>query len=190
MESATLASSRSAVQAARAGRAARRSRGRCASACRRRRRPHRDLTIESCGQLPLHRPGRSSRSSCIAPPSLARAREGNDHDQRCQIPLIFPSRALRERGRAHHVSAAEFGDRCRRDPVAGCARPARSFHRRPEPDGLDEKPAAFVDRLDQAEDYLNERLAAGGECWQLDAKMRNILGLPTRSNSRNAARPN
>src|SRR5271155_3827051 len=40
-----------------------------------------DLTIESCGQLPLHRPGRSSRSSCIAPPSLARAREGNDHDQ-------------------------------------------------------------------------------------------------------------
>jgi hypothetical protein len=57
-------------------------------------------------------------------------------------------------------------------------------------DGLDEKPAAFVDRLDQAEDYLNERLAASGECWQLDAKMRKILGLPTRSNSRNAARLN
>jgi hypothetical protein len=33
-----------------------------------------DLTIESCGQLPLHRPRRSSRSSSIAPPSLARAR--------------------------------------------------------------------------------------------------------------------
>jgi hypothetical protein len=34
-----------------------------------------DLTIESCGRLPLHQPGRSSRSSrsvCIAPPSLAR----------------------------------------------------------------------------------------------------------------------
>src|SRR5271170_1330705 len=57
-------------------------------------------------------------------------------------------------------------------------------------DGLDEKPAAFVDRLDQAEEYLNERLTASGECWQLDAKMRKILGLPTRSNSRNAARPN
>ena len=57
-------------------------------------------------------------------------------------------------------------------------------------DGLDEKPAAFVDRLDQAEEYLNERLAASGECWQLDAKMRKILGLPTQSNSRNAARPN
>jgi hypothetical protein len=57
-------------------------------------------------------------------------------------------------------------------------------------DGLAEKPAAFVDRLDQAEDYLNERLAASGERWQLDAKMRKFLGLPTRSNPRNAARPN
>ena len=36
-----------------------------------------DLTIESCGRLPLHQPGRSSRPSRsvgIAPPSLARAR--------------------------------------------------------------------------------------------------------------------
>jgi len=29
--------------------------------------------------------------------------------------------------------------------------------------GTSEKPVAFVDRLDQAEDYLNERLAASGE---------------------------
>ena len=41
-----------------------------------------DLTIESCGRLPLHRPGRSSRSSRsdgIAPPSLARACEGSEY---------------------------------------------------------------------------------------------------------------
>src|SRR5947207_3871567 len=45
------------------------------------------------------------------------------------------------------------------------------------------KPAAFVQRLDAAEDYLNERLAANGELWRLDAKMRIMLSLPPRSNS-------
>jgi hypothetical protein len=44
--------------------------------------------------------------------------------------------------------------------------------------GAYEKPAAFGERLDQAEDYLNERLAASGEIWQLDAKARIMLGLP------------
>jgi hypothetical protein len=51
--------------------------------------------------------------------------------------------------------------------------------------GCDDKPAAFVDRLNQAEMYLNERLTASGERWQLDAKTRQMLGLPPRSNSRN-----
>ena len=51
--------------------------------------------------------------------------------------------------------------------------------------GAYEKPVAFVERLDQAEDYLNERLAATGEFWQLDAKMRLMLGLPPRANSPN-----
>jgi hypothetical protein len=46
-----------------------------------------------------------------------------------------------------------------------------------------EKPSAFVERLDQAEDYLNERLAASGEVWRLDAKTRVMLSLPSRSNS-------
>jgi hypothetical protein len=46
--------------------------------------------------------------------------------------------------------------------------------------GSHEKPAAFVDRLDQAEGYVNERLAASGEFWQLDAKTRLMLGLPLR----------
>jgi hypothetical protein len=50
--------------------------------------------------------------------------------------------------------------------------------------GSHEKPAAFVDRLDQAEDYVNERLAASGEFWQLDAKTRLMLGLPPTKSSR------
>jgi hypothetical protein len=49
--------------------------------------------------------------------------------------------------------------------------------------GSDDKPAAFVDRLDQAESYVNERLTAGGEFWRLDAETRPMLGLPPRSNS-------
>jgi hypothetical protein len=49
--------------------------------------------------------------------------------------------------------------------------------------GVDEKPAAFVERLNQAEDYVNERLAAGGEFWRLDAKTRVMLGLPLQSKS-------
>jgi hypothetical protein len=50
--------------------------------------------------------------------------------------------------------------------------------------GREDKPAAFVDRLDQAESYLNEQLAACGESWQLDAQTRKTLRLPPRSNSR------
>jgi hypothetical protein len=46
-----------------------------------------------------------------------------------------------------------------------------------------DKPAAFVERLDQAEDYVNERLAETGEFWQLDAKTRAMLSLPPRVNS-------
>jgi hypothetical protein len=50
--------------------------------------------------------------------------------------------------------------------------------------GRDDKPAAFVDRLDQAEACLNEQLTACGEFWQLDANTRKTLSLPLRSNSR------
>ena len=50
----------------------------------------------------------------------------------------------------------------------------------------DDKPAAFVDRLDQAEPYVNERLTAGGEFWRLDSKTRVMLGLPPRVNSADA----
>jgi hypothetical protein len=47
----------------------------------------------------------------------------------------------------------------------------------------DDKPGAFVQRLDLAEDYLNDRLAANGEFWRLDANTRAMLGLPARSSS-------
>jgi hypothetical protein len=39
-----------------------------------------------------------------------------------------------------------------------------------------------VERLDQAEDYVNERLTACGEFWRLDANTRAMLGLPPRAN--------
>jgi adenosine/AMP kinase len=45
-----------------------------------------------------------------------------------------------------------------------------------------DKPTAFVERLDQAEDYVNERLTACGEFWRLDANTRAMLGLPPRAN--------
>jgi hypothetical protein len=49
--------------------------------------------------------------------------------------------------------------------------------------GSPDKPAGFADRLNQAENYINERLAACGEFWQLDAKTRAMLSLPPGSNS-------
>ena len=49
--------------------------------------------------------------------------------------------------------------------------------------GEDQKPVSFTARLDQAEDYLNERLAANRETWRLDAETRAMLSLPPRSSS-------
>ena len=51
--------------------------------------------------------------------------------------------------------------------------------------GVHDKPAAFVERLDQAEDYVNGRLTACGEFWRLDTNTRVMLGLPPRANSSN-----
>jgi hypothetical protein len=48
--------------------------------------------------------------------------------------------------------------------------------------GIDDKPVTFVERFNQAENYLNERLTACGEPWQLNANTRKLLGLPRRSN--------
>jgi hypothetical protein len=43
---------------------------------------------------------------------------------------------------------------------------------------IEDKPASFADRLDGAEGYINERVAAGGEVWRLDPATRKQLGLP------------
>jgi hypothetical protein len=45
-------------------------------------------------------------------------------------------------------------------------------------DGLDDKPPTFAERLDAAEDYINERLAERNVGWRLDAETRRQLGLP------------
>ena len=41
----------------------------------------------------------------------------------------------------------------------------------------EDKPTTFAERLDQAEGYINERLVACGEVWQLDPGTRQQLGL-------------
>jgi hypothetical protein len=43
---------------------------------------------------------------------------------------------------------------------------------------IDDKPASFAERLDRAEGYINERVAAGGENWRLEPATRKQLGLP------------
>jgi hypothetical protein len=52
--------------------------------------------------------------------------------------------------------------------------------------GSYEKPAVFLQRLDQAEDYVNDRLTASGEVWRLDSQTRVMLGLQPRVNSAGA----
>jgi hypothetical protein len=49
--------------------------------------------------------------------------------------------------------------------------------------GRDDKPTSFVDRLNEAESYINKRLTASGEGWQLDTEARTILCLPARTTS-------
>jgi hypothetical protein len=43
---------------------------------------------------------------------------------------------------------------------------------------VDDKPTSFAERLDRAEGYINERVAAGGENWRLGPATRKQLGLP------------
>ena len=42
----------------------------------------------------------------------------------------------------------------------------------------EDKPGRFAERLNRAKGHINERLAARGETWQLDAASRKQLGLP------------
>jgi hypothetical protein len=47
---------------------------------------------------------------------------------------------------------------------------------------IEDKPASFAERLDHAESYINERVAAGGEAWRLGPATRKQLGLPPSKN--------
>ena len=42
----------------------------------------------------------------------------------------------------------------------------------------EDKPGRFAEHLNRAEGHINERLAARGETWKLDAASRKQLGLP------------
>ena len=42
----------------------------------------------------------------------------------------------------------------------------------------EDKPGTFAERINRAEGHINERLAARGETWQLDAASRKQFGLP------------
>jgi hypothetical protein len=46
----------------------------------------------------------------------------------------------------------------------------------------DDKPGTFAERLNRAEGHINERLAARGETWRLDAATRKQLSLPQPKN--------
>jgi hypothetical protein len=52
----------------------------------------------------------------------------------------------------------------------------------------DDKPRTFAERLNRAEDHINERLAARGERWRLDAATRKQLALPNWSGPNNRLR--
>jgi hypothetical protein len=45
--------------------------------------------------------------------------------------------------------------------------------------GIEDKPAAFAERLEIAERYINEQLASRDVGWRLDAITRKQLGLPS-----------
>jgi hypothetical protein len=53
---------------------------------------------------------------------------------------------------------------------------------------IEDKPASFAERLDHAESYINERVAAGGEAWRLSPATRRQLGLPPSRSAESTAR--
>jgi hypothetical protein len=92
------------------------------------------------------------------------------------------------------TAAAKASSDAKIDPIAHIAPDQQEIQRRRELvrtlfndfwSGSDDKPAGFVDRLNEAENYINERLGARGELWQLDSKTRAMLSLPLGPNLSN-----
>ncbi len=92
-----------------------------------------------------------------------------EHEAASEAERVQPNRL----GVASAISPDQQEIRRRRDLVRGLF---NDFW-----NGTGDKPLTFVDRLNQAEPYLNERLSALGEPWQLDANSRKLLGLPPRA---------
>jgi hypothetical protein len=114
-------------------------------------------------------------------------------------PTSPPSDVADETGAQHPVAGdnatatveVEFGQAAQVKVISTISPDQQEIQRRRELvralfndfwNGSDDKPVTFVDRLNQAETYLNERLTARGEPWQLDASARKMLGLPPRAN--------
>jgi hypothetical protein len=66
--------------------------------------------VRPAAAAPPRRPEQVGRHR---PPNLARAREGSEYGERCQIPLIFraaAAAALRERGQRPYCQCCRFSD--------------------------------------------------------------------------------
>jgi hypothetical protein len=115
------------------------------------------------------------------------------HDIRPELPVEIESRPETEISAAPEIPAGiapepEAGDESDSRPgeTEGAPDQAEIDRRRSLVRGffndywssIDDKPASFADRLDGAEGYINERVAAGGESWRLSAATRKQLGLP------------
>jgi hypothetical protein len=100
-------------------------------------------------------------TATVTIPVAADAKIGHDVQVSCVVPIRLDDREIQRRRELVRTLFNDFWN------------------------GRDDKPAAFVERLDQAEACLNEQLTACGEFWQLDANTRKMLSLPPRLNSRN-----
>ena len=93
---------------------------------------------------------------------LARARDHSYHDQRCQIPLIFPSRSGRSAERAREsattVGAAEFAIVVD-DPVPRCARSAPAPSPPPRPGEADQHRRRSPERHRPPPEFANTNSA-------------------------------
>jgi hypothetical protein len=101
-----------------------------------------------------------SATATVTIPVAAGAKIGQDVQDSCVVPIRPDDREIQRRRELVRTLFNDFWN------------------------GRDDKPGAFVERLDQAEPCLNEQLTACGEFWQLDANTRKMLSLPPRSGSR------
>lgn len=148
--------------------------------------PATEPEARKAGRAPAPAPARPPAAAAPAPaarkpaPAVETTADDDDDDDNAEADVAAEAPA---------PIAARPSVRAPDAPVAGVPPALEEIQRRRELvrtlfndfwSGRDDKPAAFVDRLDEAETYLNERLSASGEPWRLDAGTRKMLGLPAR----------